>query len=118
VPLDINNHSHGVTDCLFFLTMVHSKQIVVAGLIVNVFSLARLADSPRPIVGLFFLHGRNGSASAIEGYVETILRESQPPQGLDDGRDLMIITFVCYLGHANCLRSECLRIIEIMVHDL
>lgn len=118
MPLDINNHSHGVTDCLFFLTMVHSKQIVVAGLIVNVFSLARLADSPRPIVGLFFLHGRNGSASAIEGYVETILRESQPPQGLDDGRDLMIITFVCYLGHANCLRSECLRIIEIMVHDL
>ena len=91
--------------------MVHSKQIIIAGLIVNVFSLVPLADSLRPVVALFFLHGRHGSASAIEGYVEVILRESQPPRGLDDERDLMIITFVCNLGQlCRLCRSSTLKL--------
>jgi hypothetical protein len=74
--------------------MVHREQYVVAGLIVNVFSTYPLAQSSRPVIALFFLHGRRGSAAKIEGFVDTILEKAQGRGTSPVKYDLIVITFV------------------------
>lgn len=73
--------------------MVHSEQYLVAGLIVNVYTLHPLTHSTRPVVALFFLHGRNGSASKVQDYTKVILESSCSSER--DKYDLLVITFVC-----------------------
>ncbi|KXN84560.1 hypothetical protein AN958_12306 [Leucoagaricus sp. SymC.cos] len=77
--------------------MVHSEQFIVAGLIVNVFSLNPLTHSSQPLVALFFLHGRHGSAEKIRDFVGVILEKSAQD-------DLMVITFD-HRNHGTRLRD-------------
>lgn len=84
--------------------MVHSEQFVVAGLLVNVFSLDPLTQSSRPAVVLFFLHGRGESAVNIQEYVGVILEKSRPLRDSTDKHDLIVITFD-HRNHGTRLRD-------------
>lgn len=74
--------------------MIQSEQLLIAGLAVNVFTLNPLNSSNRPVIALFLLHGRHGSASEIKQYAEVILERSREPEGSQDAPELVIITFV------------------------
>ncbi|KAF7773310.1 hypothetical protein Agabi119p4_5477 [Agaricus bisporus var. burnettii] len=70
--------------------MVQTEHYQVAGLIVNVYTVESLTHSNRPVIVLFFLHGRNGSAAKIEDMTKVILESSC---NANNTYDLAIVTF-------------------------
>jgi hypothetical protein len=76
--------------------MVQSEKYQVAGLAVNVYTLHPLTHSNRPVIVLFFLHGRNGSASKIEEMPKVILESYHNADESGDKYDLVIVTFVVF----------------------
>lgn len=69
--------------------------LVVAGLPVTVYSEQPYLDVSGPVAILFFLHGRNGSAKAIEWIAQdTIKQVAEKRKGDADATDLLVVTFV------------------------
>ncbi|KAF9452323.1 alpha/beta-hydrolase [Macrolepiota fuliginosa MF-IS2] len=81
--------------------MAQLEQFSIAGLNVNVFTLNPLSTSDRPVIALFFLHGRHGSASQVQQYAEVILEHSR---NSDNVHELMIIT-LDHRNHGSRLRN-------------
>ncbi len=71
--------------------MTQFEHLLIAGLHVNIFTQTPLTASDRPVVVLFLLHGRHGSALQIRQHVDVILERSQ---GLQDACELLVVTFV------------------------
>lgn len=71
--------------------MAQFEHFLIAGLHVNVFTRSPLTASDRPVIVLFFLHGRHGSALGIRDQIEVILERSQGPQ---DAYELLVVAFV------------------------
>ena len=76
----------------------HRETIVVAGLPVNVFSDKDAAKAETPVVIMFLLHGRTGSARRMETYVHDIFEEIRARRSVHTGekaaQDLIIVTIV------------------------
>lgn len=83
--------------------MVQSEHHQVAGLAVNVYTLHPLSHSNGPVTVLFFLHGRNGSASKIEEMPKIILENYHNADEGGDKRDLAVVTFVCSMLYSMCV---------------
>ncbi|KIP06436.1 hypothetical protein PHLGIDRAFT_106996 [Phlebiopsis gigantea 11061_1 CR5-6] len=71
------------------------KTLVVAGLPVHIYAERHHGAAPTgPVAVLFFLHGRTGSAKAIEWIVEDALKQvAQKRQGSERATELIIVTF-------------------------
>ena len=76
----------------------HRETIVIAGLPVNVFSDKDAAKADTPVVVMFLLHGRTGSARRMETYVHDIFEEIRARRSVHTGekaaQDLIIVTIV------------------------
>lgn len=71
--------------------MTTSKQTyLIGGLPIKVFTLSSAAASNKPVLVLFFLHGRLETAEEREYVVEGLFKDF--PSGLE--RDLVVVTFV------------------------
>lgn len=68
------------------------NEMVVSGININVFSYVDIFERGRPVVILFLLHGRQGSAGGLEHLVGEIL-ETISSLGVSD-KDLVVVTFV------------------------
>ena len=81
------------------------KTLVVAGLPVHVYAEQHAGAPPTgPVAVLFFLHGRTGSAKAIEWVAEDALRQvAQKRRGSERATELIVVTFVSGL---RCCRSN------------
>jgi len=97
-------------------TLTSKKTLVVAGLTANVYSNAPLTERGRPLAVLFLLHGRLGSADAIQRVVEGVLRYAQA-QGAAK-RELIVVTFVSGIPVTKTCSLIYFRTTEIMAHDL
>ena len=80
----------------------HRETIVIAGLPVNVFSDKDAAKAESPVVIMFLLHGRTGSARRMETYVHDIFEEIRARRSAHGGekaaQDLIIVTIVSPSG--------------------
>ena len=74
---------------------IAKKALVVAGLPVTVYSEKPLTARSGPVAVMFFLHGRTGSAKAIEWIAEDTVKEIAKRQTENVGAlDLLVVTFV------------------------
>lgn len=73
---------------------ITKKSVVVAGLNVHVYSDAEAIVSSAPVVVLFFLHGRFGSAKELEPEVESLIQLTHREPKRVGQRDLLVVTFV------------------------
>jgi hypothetical protein len=71
------------------------KTFVIAGLPVHVYSERHLTEHNGPVVVMFFLHGRTGTAKGIEWIVEDTLKHVAQKRRRDNSAmDLVVVTFV------------------------
>lgn len=74
---------------------VTKKTLVVAGLPVTVYSERAWTEKSGPVAVMFFLHGRNGSAKAIEWIAEDAVKQvAQKRKNDSNSLDLLVVTFV------------------------
>ena len=79
---------------------VEKRTLVVGGIPVDVFSQPGATPQGAPVVAMFLLHGRNGSAKKMEGNVVRIFEEVSRfrcERGNGRARDLIVVTFVSWL---------------------
>ena len=81
---------------------VEKRTLVVGGIPVDVFSQPGATPQGVPVVAMFLLHGRNGSAKKMVEYVAGIFDEvaGRRRSGRTQARDLYILTIVSVMWAA------------------